>query len=84
MRAEVTFLSRMVVGIDEDRVVRAGRHARLATDADRLIEINYAVRAFEHSRGWAGGDARRVSALIATSHLVRAARLREYGLSALL
>src|SRR6185369_6466542 len=77
MRTEVTFLSRMIVGIDEDRVVRASRHARLATNADRLVEVDDAVRALEHRGRRAGSDARRVRALIAACDLVCAARLWE-------
>ncbi len=34
MRAEVTFLSRMIFGVDENRVVGAGGHAGFAADAN--------------------------------------------------
>ena len=78
MRAEVTFLSRMIFGIDEDRVVRTSRHAGFAADADRFIEIDDAVGALEHRRGRAGGDARRMRALITTRDLVRATRLGKH------
>ena len=75
MRAEITFLGGMVFGIDEDRVVRTSSHAGFAADADRFIEIDYAVGALEHRSGRAGDDAGRVRALIATGHLVRATHL---------
>ena len=45
VRAEVALLRRVVLGVDEDRVVRAGGDARLAADADRLVEVDDAVRA---------------------------------------
>ena len=67
----------MIFGVDEDCVVRAGSHAGFASDADRFIEINNAVRALEHRGGRTRGDARCVRALITTRHLVRAARLRK-------
>src|SRR6185436_11693258 len=75
VRAKVTFLSGVIFRIDEDRVVRAGRHACLATDADRLIEVDDAVRAFEHRRRRTRGYARRMSALVAACYLVSASGL---------
>src|SRR5437763_16643040 len=75
MRAEVTFLSRMIFGIDEDRVVRARSHAGFTADADRFVEIDDAVRPLEHRGGRTGDDAGRVRALVAARHLVRAAHL---------
>lgn len=77
MRAEVTLLSRVVFGIDEDRIVRTGRHASFAADADGFIEINDAIRALEHRGGWTGRDTWRVGALIAARYLMRAASLRK-------
>src|SRR5437588_11060494 len=76
MRAEVTFLSRVIFGVDEDRVVRTGRHAGFAANADRFIEIDDAVGPLEHRGGWTRGHAWRVRALIATRHLMRATHLR--------
>src|ERR1044072_1079436 len=67
----------MVFGVDEDRVVRTGGHARLTTDADRLVEIHDPIGALEHRGGRAGGDARSVGTLVTAGDLVRAARLRE-------
>jgi hypothetical protein len=66
----------VIFRIDEDRVVGAGGHAGFATDADRLIEIDDAVRAFEHRGRRASRDTGRVGALVATCYLVRAAHLR--------
>ena len=77
VRAEVTFLCRVILRIDEDGIVRARRHARFATDADRFVEIDDAIRAFEHRRGRTGSNARRMRALIAARHLMRATRLRK-------
>jgi hypothetical protein len=67
----------MIFGIDEDGVVGTSSHARFAPDADRFIEIDYTVRAFEHGRGGASRNARRVGTLITTGDLVRATCLRE-------
>ena len=77
MRAEVTFLSRMIVRINKDRIVRTRRHAGFAANADRLVEIDDAVRPFEHRGRRTRGHAWRMRALIAARHLVRAANLRE-------
>src|SRR6266446_1845918 len=67
----------MIFGIDENRVVRAGSHAGFAADADRFVEIDYAVRALEHRGRRTRGHARRVRALVAAGHLMRAAHLRK-------
>src|SRR5688572_31682013 len=79
MRAEVTLLRRVIVGVDEDCVVRACGHARLAADADRFIKIDNPISAFEHRGRRAGGNTRSMSALIATRHLVSAARLWKHA-----
>ena len=79
MRAEVAFLGRMIFGIDEDRVVRTGGHAGLAADADRFVEVNYAISALEHRRCRARGHTRGMSALIAARHLMRAPHLRKHA-----
>lgn len=65
----------MVFRVDEDRIVGASCHTRLAPNADRLIEIDNAVGALEHCSRRAGSYARRMSALIATGDLVSAACL---------
>ena len=43
VRAEVTFLGRVIFGVDEDRIVGTGRDASFATDADRFVEIDNTV-----------------------------------------
>jgi hypothetical protein len=75
MCAEVTLFGRMIFRVDEDGVVRTRGHAGFATNADRLVEIDDAVGAFEHRCRRTGSDARSVSALIATCHLMSATRL---------
>ena len=65
----------MIFRVDEDGVVRARRHAGLATNADRLIEIDDAIGAFEHRCRRTSCDARSMSTLIAACHLMSAARL---------
>ena len=79
MRAEVTFFSRMIFRVDEDGVVRTGGHAGFAADADRFVEIDYAVRALEHRRRRTSRDTRRMGALITARHLVRAAHLWKHA-----
>ncbi len=77
MRAEVALLGRVVLGFDEDGVVGAGGDARLAPDADRLVEVHDPVVALEHGRGRARVDAGRVLALVAARDLERPSTLRE-------
>ena len=77
MRAEVALLSRMVFRVDEDGVVRTGRHAGFAANANRFIEIDNSVAALEHRRSRTRRHAWRVRALIATRHLMRAPCLRK-------
>src|SRR5436190_23317109 len=77
MRAEVTFLSRMILRVDEDRVVGTSGHTGFTADADRFIEIDDAVRAFEHGRRGTRDYAWCMRALIAAGYLVRSPRLRK-------
>src|SRR5262249_39163688 len=77
VRAEVTFLGRVILRINKDRIVRTSRHAGFATDADRFIEIDGAVRPFEHGRGGTGSHAWRVRGLVAAGDLVGAPHLRK-------
>lgn len=72
VRTEVTFLSRVIFGIDKNGVIGTGGHAGFAADADRFIKVYNAIGALKHRGGWAGGYARRVRALIAASNLVGA------------
>lgn len=67
----------MIFRIDEDGVVGTSSHAGFATDADRFIEIDNPIGAFEHRRRGTSRDARRVGALITTGDLVRATCLRK-------
>src|SRR5947208_17155200 len=67
----------MIFGIDEDGIVGASGHAGFATDADRFIEIDDAVRALEHRGRGTCDNARRVRALVTSSDLMRPPRLRE-------
>src|SRR5881394_2239131 len=67
----------MIFRIDEDGIVGTSSHARFTADADRFIEIDNTVGAFEHGRGGASRDAQRVGTLITTGDLVRATCLRK-------
>jgi hypothetical protein len=75
MRAEVTFLRRVIFGIDENCVVRAGCHASFTTDANRLIEIDNAVGPLKHRRRRTGCHTRRMGTLITARHLMGAPSL---------
>ena len=77
MSAEVTFLSGMIVGVDEDGIVGTSRHTCFAADADRFIEIHNAVGALEHRGGRTSGHTRRVRALVAPGDLMRSPCLRK-------
>lgn len=77
MSAEVTFLGRMILWVYEDRIVGTRGHARFAPDADRLVEIDDAIGAFEHRSRRASRHAGSMSALVATRNLMRTPRLRE-------
>ena len=72
VRAVVALRGRVRVGIDVDRVVGARLHARLATDAHVLVELDDAVVALVHRRDRADADARRVCAMVAAGDLKRA------------
>src|SRR6185436_7866447 len=67
----------MVLRVNEDRIIRAGRDAGFATDANRFVEVDNAVCALEHRRRGAGGDTRRVSTLVAAGDLMGPASLRK-------
>src|SRR5439155_23630794 len=73
MRAEVALLRRVIFRVDEDRVVGTGGDAGLAADADVLVEIDDAIGAAVHGRGWTSGDTGRVIALVAAGDLKGAA-----------
>jgi len=75
MRAEITFLSRVIFRIDKDRIVRARRHTCFTTDTDRLIEVDNTVRTLEHRRGRASRHTRSMHTLITTSDLMRSSCL---------
>lgn len=77
MSAEVAFLGRVVFRVNEDRIVRTRGHTRFAADANRLVEIDNTVSAFEHCCRRASRYAGRMSTLVAPRNLMRTPRLRE-------
>ncbi len=77
LRAEVALLRGVVLRVDEDRIVRTGRDAGLAADADRFVEIDDAVRSLVHRRRRTSVGARWIFALIAARDLKRAAHVRK-------
>jgi hypothetical protein len=79
VRAEVAFLGRMVFRVDEDRIVGTGRHARLTSDADRLVEVDDAVRPHVHRLRGASCRAGRGLTLVAACHLKGPTRLRKHA-----
>src|SRR5262249_60117914 len=68
VRAVVTLGCRVRVGIDVERVVGTGLHARLAADAAAAIEVDDAVGAAVERHRRADGNARRVVAVVAAQH----------------
>ena len=75
--AEVALVGRVRLGVDVDRVVGAGVHARLAPDAPAVVEVDHAVRRAVQRPGRADRDARRVVALVAAHHREGAPGVRE-------
>ena len=68
------------LGIDVERVVGAGLHARLAADAPRAVEVHDAVRPAVERHRRADRHAGRVIAVIAAHHREVAPRVREHAL----
>jgi hypothetical protein len=79
MRAEVALLRGVILGINEDCIVRASGHARFAANTDRFIKIDNPVPPFEHRGRGASGNTRSVSALVTARYLVSAARLWKHA-----
>ena len=75
MRTEVALLGGVRVGINVKRVVGAGLHARLATDAAVAVEVDDSVVAAEQRGHRTDRDARRVFAMVATKHRKESARV---------
>ena len=77
MIAEVALVGGAGVGVDVQRVVGAGVHARLAADAVVIIEVDDAVRGPEKRIRRADRHARRVVAVVASHHRKRSAGVGE-------
>ena len=67
----------MIFRIYKDCVVWTSGHTCFAADAYRFVEIDNAIRAFEHRRGRTSRNTGRVRALIATRNLMGPSRLRK-------
>ena len=67
----------MVLRVYKDGIIRARSHTRLATNADRFIEIDNTIRPLEHSRCRARSHTGCMGALITASDLMRAPHLRK-------
>ena len=80
VRAEIAFLGRVGVGIDEQLIVRAGFHAGAAADTRLLVEIDNAVAAAVERVGRADANAGSVFALVAQHGEEKAARIRKQSL----
>ncbi len=78
MSTEIALLRRMILRVDENGVIRTSRHARLAPDADPLVEIHDPVRTSEHRPGRTRRHTRSVLTLITAGHLKRPPRLRKH------
>ena len=68
MYAVVALLGGVVHRIDVQRVIGAGLHATLATDAQAGVEVDDPVGAAEQGAGWADRDTGSIRAVIATQH----------------
>src|SRR5690606_4232984 len=75
--AEVALLGRARVGVDEQLIVRARRHARAAADARLAVEVDDAVAPFEQRVRRTDRHARRIVALIAEDGEEEARRVGE-------
>jgi hypothetical protein len=75
---KVTFLGRVIFGINKDCVVRTGGHAGLATNTDRFVKVHNSVRPLEHGCSRAGSYTRGMSALVTPRDLMRSTHLRKY------
>ncbi len=75
--AEVALLGGPGVRIDEELIVRTGGHARAAADADRAVQIDDAVTAFEERVGRTDLEAGRFFALIAQDRKEQPLGVRE-------
>lgn len=73
--AVVALGGRFRLRVDVDGVVRAGLHARLAADADAVVELHDAVGALVHRFRGADAHAGRVGAVVAARHLEMATRV---------
>ena len=78
--AVIALLSRVAVGVDVKRVIRACLHTGFAADAPVAVEINYPVIAFEQRGDGADGHARRVLAVITPEHGKESPRVRVFAL----
>ena len=68
VHAVVALLGGVLVGIDVQRVVRAGLHARLAADAARCVEVDDPILTDEEGTGGADPDAGCIDAVVAPHH----------------
>jgi len=75
MRAEITFFGGVIFGVDKNGVVWTRRHACLATNADRFIEVDDSIFPLEHSGGRTSSYTGRMNALIAACYLVSSSSL---------
>jgi len=69
--AKITLFRRVVFGIDEDRVVRAGCDASFAANTNGFVEVDDAVRPLMHGGGRTRRHARGILALVAAGNLKR-------------
>jgi hypothetical protein len=75
MPAEMTLCSGICLGIQINRVVWAGLHARLAPDANGRIELDNAVIALIHCVDRTDAHAGWVGAMVATRYLKTATHI---------
>jgi hypothetical protein len=76
MRAESAFGGSVCLGVEVNRVVRAGLHTGFASDADAWVKLDDAVIALIHRSDRTDAHAWGIGAMIAARHLKAAAHIR--------
>ena len=75
MRAEMTFRGGVRLGVEINRIVRAGLHTGFTSDADGWIKFNDAIVTLIHRADGTDARAGRIGAVVAARHLKAAAHV---------
>ena len=77
MRAEMTFRGGVRLGVEINRIVRAGLHTGFTSDADAWVELDDAIIALIHRADGTDARARWIGAVITARDLKAAAHVGE-------